>query len=168
MSNENTKKGRFNAIDAFIILLAIACIVTVAYRFVSTDESLASNNYKEYNVKFAIDSVRASAYPYLVTGDTVRLKSNGKTLGTLSGMNLHIPAVGAYNENGAEVLYPDIANPTYLNDTRYYSVGYITVKGEMTQAGLLVGGVYVVPNSSLAVVTEHIETTVRIISIDEK
>lgn len=169
MSNENTKKGKFNAIDAFIIFLVIVCLISIVYRAITVDSDAVNASLKEYRIYFKIDDIRSSSLPYFVTGDTIRLKTNNSTLGVLDGIVQHVPAVGAYNENGGEVLYPELEKHTIYNDTRYSLVGYITVRGEMTEQGFLLnGGTYISSNSVLSVVSEHIETNIRIISISEK
>lgn len=168
MKTEN-RKGRFNVIDVFLILLALLCIFSVVYRATDIDTNLKGRNLKEYRVYFKVDDIRSSSLGYFVAGDNVRIKQNNKTFGTLDGIVQYVPAVGAYNENGGEVFYPNIDKPTVYNDTRYSLVGYITVRGEMKDGGFMLGGEqYLSSNSTLEIVTERIQTTIRIISITEK
>ncbi len=167
--SENKNKGRFNVIDIFLILLALLCVFSIAYRALNVDARIKSTELKEYRVYFKVDDIRSSSLPYFVAGDTVRIKQNNKTFGKLDGIVQYVPAVGAYNENGGEVFYPNIEKPTLYNDTRYSVVGYITVKGEMTSSGFSLNGEqYISSNSTLEIVTERIQTTIRIISITEK
>ena len=167
--NNEIKKSRFNAIDGVIILLVILCLVAIAYKAITFDENSVNSNLKEYRIHFKVDDISSSSYDYFVKGDTLRIKSIGRVLGKLEGINQHLPAVGAYNENGGKVLYPSIENPTIYNDTRYSLSGYVTVKGEMTENGFLLNGdYYIASNTSLYVISEHIETEIRIIDIIEK
>ena len=155
MDNEN-KKSRFNAIDGVIILLALLCLVAIAYKVITFNDNTINADLKEYRVHFKVDSISSSA-------------STNRVFGTLEGINQHLPAVGAYNENGGKVLYPTVDKPTIYNDTRYSLSGYVTVRGEMTEYGFLLNGdTYISSNSTLDIISEHIETTIRIIDIIEK
>lgn len=167
--NENAKKDRFNSIDALIILLVIVMLVSVVYRAVVNDGNTIDMGLKEYRVYFTVDDIRSTSLKYFVAGDTVRIKSTNAKMGTLDGIVQHVPAVGAYNDNGAEVFYPELKDQTIYDDTRYSVIGYITVKGEMTSNGFLLSGTTsLTSNSVLRIVTDHIETDIRIISINEK
>lgn len=168
MDNEN-KKSRFNAIDGVIILLVLLCIVAIAYKAITYNDNAVNADLKEYRVHFKVDNISSSSYDYFVKGDTMRIKSTNRAFGTLEGINQHVPAVGAYNENGGKVLYPSLENLGIYNDTRYSLSGYITVRGEMTEYGFLLNGdTYIASNSTLDIISEHIETTIRIIDIIEK
>ena len=168
MDNEN-KKSRFNAIDGVIILLVLLCLVAIAYKAITYNDHAVNADLKEYRVHFKVDNISSSSYDYFVKGDTMRIKSTNRAFGTLEGINQHVPAVGAYNENGGKVLYPLLENLGIYNDTRYSLSGYITVRGEMTEYGFLLNGdTYIASNSTLDIISEHIETTIRIIDIIEK
>lgn len=169
MNNTNVKKGKFNAIDFFVILVALACLFTIVYRAVVVDENAVNARLDEYIIHFKIDSIRSSALDYLKSGDTLRIKSSNKVLGKLEGIDQHLAAVGAYNENGGKVFYPMLENLSIYNDTRYTVSGYITVRGEMTENGFLLNGdTYTASNMVYEIISEHIETTIRIIDITEK
>lgn len=169
MSNENKKKGRFNAIDAFVILLIVACIVGVVYRYITLEETSVNATLKEYVIHFKVADVSGTSLKYFKTGDTFRIKSNGVRLGTLDGIQQHVPAVGAYNKNGAKIYYPQLEEETTYNTSHYSAVGYITVKGKMTADGFLLNGnTYITANDDLHVLSEHVETTLRVMSITEK
>ena len=168
MDNEN-KKSRFNAIDGVIILLVLLCLVAIAYKAITYNDHAVNADLKEYRVHFKVDNISSSSYDYFVKGDTMRIKSTNRAFGTLEGINQHVPAVGTYNENGGKVLYPLLENLGIYNDTRYSLSGYITVRGEMTEYGFLLNGdTYIASNSTLDIISEHIETTIRIIDIIEK
>lgn len=166
---ENRKKVRFNAIDALIILLVLAILAGAAYRMVVYDENAKEAKLKEYTVYFKVESIRNTARQYFVAGDVVRMKSTNQKIGVFDSIVQHDPAVGAYNDMGGQIFYPEIDNPDIYNDTNCFVIGYITVKGEMTSGGFLLNGdTYITSNSDLDIVTDHIETTIKIISITEK
>ena len=167
MYNNNEKKGKFNAIDALLILLAILCVFGVAFRAYSESKS-NSANLAEYRKYFKIDDISSASLKYFTAGDIVRVKSTGATFGKLDAIVQHVPAVGVYNENGAEIFYPETDGGIYA-PTRYSVVGYITVRGEQTKNGFLLGGeTYVASGSEMEIVTDKIQTTIKILSIDEK
>ena len=166
---ENRNKAKFNAIDALIILLVLTLLAGAAYRMVVYDENANNAKLKEYRVYFKVESIRNTARQYFVAGDIVRIKSTNQTMGTFDSIVQHDPAVGAYNDMGGQVFYPEIENPDIYNDTNCFVIGYITVKGEMTNNGFLLNGdTYISTNSDLDIITDHIETTIKIISITEK
>ena len=139
MDNEN-KKSRFNAIDGVIILLALLCLVAIAYKVITFNDNTINADLKEYRVHFKVDSISSSAYDYFVKGD-----------------------------KSAYFTDPTVDKPTIYNDTRYSLSGYVTVRGEMTEYGFLLNGdTYISSNSTLDIISEHIETTIRIIDIIEK
>ncbi len=169
MSRNKTKKAKFNAIDGIIILLVLACIASLAYKAFVIGEIENGTGLSEYRVYFKIDDIKSTSADYFLAGDIVRVKSSEKVMGVLDGIVQHIPAVGAYNENGEEIFYPDLNNSTIYDETRYSLVGYITVKGEMTESGFLLNGEsYIAPNSIIEIVTDKVESSIRIISINEK
>lgn len=167
MYNDNTKKGKFNAIDALLILLAILCIFGVAYR-TYTEIRTNSDNLAEYRIYFEVDEISSASLKYFTAGDIVRVKSTGNEIGVLDAIVQHVPAVGGYNENGGEIFYPEKDGGIY-SPTRYSIVGYITVKGEKAKNGFLLGGeTYISSGSTMEIVTDKVQTTIKILSIDEK
>ena len=167
MYSNNAKKGKFNAIDALLILLAIACVLGIGLRAYS--ESKTNNsNLAEYRIYFKIDNISSQSLKYFTAGDIVRVKSSGATLGKLDAIVQHVPAVGGYNENGGEIFYPTKDGGIYA-PTRQSLVGYITVRGEQTESGFLLGGeTYIASGSEMEIVTDKVQTTIKILSIDEK
>ena len=167
MNNDN-RKGKFNAIDALIILVVIVCLGSVLFRVFSLNEQTIDANLREYKVQVKIDSLSTAAIPYLQKGDVIRLKSSNEVIGTFDGIKQVVAAVGAYNDDGEKVFYPDNKESTIYDDSRCLVSCLITVKGERTENGLLLNGdTYITSNSELVIVTENIETVVRIVSIGE-
>lgn len=169
MTKNNQNKPKFNAIDAVVIILIIACIAGVLYNAFFGNGYKNDPNLEEYRIYFKIDDIKSTSADYFVPGDTVVIKSSGKTLGMLDEIVQRIPAVGAYNANGGEVLYPNVENATIYDATRYLLVGSISVRGIMTETGFLLNGEsYIAPNSEFTICTKFIEANIRIISISGK
>ena len=169
MKNDNKITSKFNIMDAIIIVLILACLTSIIFRAMNIDDIRKGTDLEEYRVYFKIDDIKSTSVDYFISGDTVRLKTGNVVLGTLEGIVQNIPAVGAYNENGQEIFYPDFSDQTVSNDTRYSVSGNIIVKGKMTDNGFLLGGdTYLMPNTELSIVTEHIDVSVKVISITPK
>ena len=174
MNNENKNQNtndsyrrRFNVIDAVIVILVILCIVSVIYRFDFIDGIGVSDNNEEYQLYFEIENIRNTSVDFLVSGDTVRNSKTNDKIGVLDEILLTTPALAAYNKNGEEIFYPEISEEN--EETRYYVTGYITVSGRMTENGFLLNGsTYIAANSELAVATENIETTIKVLEINKK
>lgn len=166
--NKDNKKGKFNAIDALIILLLIVCIGSVLFRVFDLNEQTVDAQLREYKVQVKIDSLSTAAIPYLQKGDVIRLKDSNEVIGTFEGLKQVVAAVGAYNDEGEKVFYPEISESTIYDDSRCLVSCLITVMGERTENGLLLNGdTYITSNSELVIITENIETVVRIVSIGE-
>ena len=166
--NQESKKGRFNVIDAFIIIVILLCIASVVYRMVNTNAYGGSTEMDEYQVSFEIDNIRQSSVDDIKSGDKVRFKSDNVKIGELAEINDPTPAVGEYNDSGEEVLYPEQTAGKYP-DTRCRVTGTINVRGRMTDNGfLLEGNRYIAPNGEIEIITEHIEATIRITGIVAK
>ena len=162
------KKSKFNAIDALIILVLVVCLCSVLFRVFNLNEQTVDANLKEYKVQVKIDSISTAAIPYLQKGDIIRLKSSNEVIGTFDGIKQVVAAVGAYNDDGEKVLYPTKDESTIYDDSRCLVSCLITVKAVKTENGLLLNGdTYITSNSELVIITENIETVVRIVSIGE-
>ncbi len=162
MSNENGKKRRFNVVDAVIILLIIACVAGVAYRTFTLKS--VDDNALEYKLYFEIEDIGSESVNYFKIGDAFRTGSGTTVLGTLESFSVNGSAVGAYNDSGKPVYYP--ADDVLGGYARINVGGCISVMGEMTSRGLLVGGaLYISPNCTLELVSEHISVTVKVTNI---
>lgn len=165
--NNETRKGKFNVIDALIILLVAACIIGVVYRAV--DGSATVNAYNEYTLNIEIEDIRGSSLNYFVENDSVRLASTNEYIGIFNSISSDFPAIGAYNENGEYLFYPELEGDTIYNEERRMATGHITVRGTLTEGGFLLNGThYITLNSELDIVTEHVMARVKIIGINEK
>lgn len=169
MTKNTNNKPKFNAIDAVVIILIVAFLAGIIYNAFISNEREIGSELAEYRIYFKIDDIKSTSADYFVPGDTVRFGSNEKVVGVLDEIVQRVPAVGAYNDNGTEVLYPDIQDTTIYEDTRYSLIGSITAKGIMTENGFMLNGeTYIAPNSELNIYTKYIEANIRIISVSEK
>lgn len=174
MRKESTKKYRFNIMDVIVILLVLLCIVSIVLRSVSIKESYKP---KEYLVYFEIDDIKNSSYAFFEghSGENVRIKDSGELLGTLGSEFTRGVAIHTYTENKDENIadkqyyHPEASEDISFSYERCSISGYIVVSGEMTRDGLLINDkTLLLPEQVLNIVTEHIETTIKIVSIEQK
>lgn len=175
MRKETTKKHRINVIDVIVILLVLVCLISIGSRALLTmDASIP----KEYRVYFQIDDIKSSSFAFLNghEGETVRFKNDGTVLGTLGSDFVCGTAVYTYTENMEDgtsekkhAFYPGHESNDLYSSDRCSITGYIVVKGKQINGKLLVNDeVFIAPNLTLDVITEYIETSLRITNIVEK
>lgn len=164
-----TRRGRFNVMDAFIILVVLVCIASLIYRLNIIDGMGVSNTNEEYSLHFEIEDIRNTSTNSLVPGDIVRLADSDEKMGTFEEIIQNIPALATYTEDGRGIYYPPENEENKYDETRYYVTGYISVSGRMTDTGFLLNGkTYLAPNSELTIVTEHIQVTIKVVNIIKK
>lgn len=146
---ETEKKNssvRFRALDVVIIILILASVVGVYFRYNILDVLTGNRNLKDYIVSFEINGMLYSTENYINVGDKVYYNNgNGKELGTLieaseDAKNVLIvrPAIKSFVPEGSdrsvEVSYP--------NDTRIDASGRMICRGSYSaDSGFLVGGI---------------------------
>ena len=174
MRKENVKKHKINVMDILVILLAVICVCSIVARATSN-----TNVYKakEYRVYFEIDDIRSSSFTYFEghEGEAVRLKSNGKILGTLGGDFARGVAIHTYTENmedGTKITkqatHPLPENGALYTQERCSISGYIVVCGNYLNNGILFEDEsFIKCDQELEVVTEHLEVTIRLTGVSE-
>ena len=155
-------KYRFNAIDAFIIVLALLCALGIYFRsniksWIGIDKDL-----KEYNITFTVENISASSEQYLTAGNEIYISSNGLSVGILSS-SASLPASATLkNELGEtiEVTYPE---NTYID-----VAGTITCKGIKKDDGFYLKGTYLIsPGTIINASTEMFDFSFTVISIED-
>ena len=164
INQKNEKKAskyRFNAIDAFIILVVVLCIVGIYFR--SNIESWFGSNKElsDYQITFVVEKIRSTSSEYISVGDTVYVSGN-VVLGSVSGFS-SFPAQAVVkdgNGNTVEVRYPE---NTYIDMT-------VTVdcRGVKNEDGFYLNGTYLIsPGTNLKATTEMMDFSFTVISITE-
>ena len=177
MRKENTKKFRINVVDILVILLALICIATIVVRAINTDAAKEYYDLKEYRLYFQIDDIKSSSYVCFEghLGETVRVKGSDIILGNLGAEFSRGVAIHTYTENKdgniteTQYYHPEPQNGNQNPEERCSISGYITVRGKMKNNGFwLYDEIQLLPEQILEIITEHIETSIRITSIVEK
>lgn len=160
-NDKKTPTYRFNAIDVFIIVLVILCVVGIYFRsniksWIGIDKDL-----KEYEISFVVKQIKSSSNQYLTQGNEV-YTNNGLYIGAISACS-SLPA-NAYvtNEKGEMIAV------TYPEDTYIDVTGTITCKGIQKGDGFYLSGTYLLsPGTVIEARTEVINFTLTITDISE-
>ena len=164
------KVPRFGVLDAVIILLVIAAVLGIYFRYQLMDLITNTRNMKEYTVTFAIDDIRYSTPNYLNVGDEIYFE-NGDQFGTLieesddaSNIALNIvPATKTFYIDGVahDIPYPD-------NESRVDVKGRMRCTGSYSEDGglLINGSTYIAPGQTVSSKTEWVTVDLRIVAIE--
>lgn len=165
---------KFGVLDAVIILLVIAIVVGIYFRYSFFDTLNSVKNMKECHVYFETQNTVQSHLNTLKTGDRFYLKSNGEEFGTLTVESeekplpiLTYPAVHNVVINGKT--YADVEYPQNVEDPLIYGTGIILANCAVMEDGsfLLNGSTYISVGQSYSVCTENATITITITNIEE-
>lgn len=160
---------RFGVLDAVIILLVIAAVCGIYFRYSIMDMIAAKRNIKDYTIEFSIDNINSSTTRFIEENDEFRFASSNERIGTLikdpdsmSDSVLRVtPASEIFNRDGqiAEVFYPE--------DTRVDANGIIKCRGTYSDNGIFLvnGSVSLSSGEVVAVHTDEVTVSIRILSI---
>ena len=174
--NKSTKTlPRFGVLDAVIILLVIAAVCGIYFRYNIMDMISARRNIKEYNIEIAIDNINHSTIKFIQENDEARFASNNERLGIFikpnddgNGVtNNEIlptkPAFELFNRDG------HIVQVEYPKDTRVNAVGIIRCNGSYSDNGIFLvnGSVSLSSGEIVQINTDEVTVSVRILNITE-
>lgn len=168
--SKNKRSSHFNVLDALIIILIIAMVVGIYFRFNVVDHFSGMKEQKEYVISFSVDDIRATTPEFIKVGDEFYLE-NEELFGTLisesegsaSALNI-TPALKLFTDsNGAVVpaYYPN-------NQTRIDAKGRLSCLGSYSEdVGFCLDGTkYFAPGQTVSLHSELVSVTVTIISIE--
>lgn len=171
-SENNKNKVRFRALDVVIILLVLATVVGVYFRYNILDALTSRRDLKEYTVSFSVEDIRYTTPNYMKVGDTVYFADSGDEIGKLieasddtSNIALSItPASELFlgsDGNYEEIFYPN-------SETRVDATGRMICIGTYSdESGFLLGGTkYIAPGDVISVKTELVTVSFTIQEIE--
>ena len=147
MKNTQTsdkKKFKIRVLDIVIVLLVIASIAGVYFRYNLIDVLTGAKNLDDYAISFSIKDVRYTTEAYFNIGDKVWFADGGDEIGTLMEASddsknalIVVPATKTFlTEGNSRVI--DVPYPV---NTRIDATGRISCKGSYTaESGFLLGG----------------------------
>lgn len=169
MNNKEQKK-RLGALDIFIILAILACLVSVGLRFIAVRGSSVGNNVQleNYIVSFEISDIRdSSAKNFMDKGTNFYLKDSGLLLGSLrEGKTISDAAKYYYLHDGSIVR---LTNSSTGDLYRVDVEGSLDCMGTMSADGsfLLNGNQYIAMNQELNVYSKYLAVSIRITGISK-
>lgn len=176
--SEKTRRfPKFGVLDAVIILLVIAVVVGIYFRYSFFDTLSGVKNMKECYVTFKTGNTTTDTTRELDKDDLVYFKSDGETFGTLTVKSEEIstviqeqPATNTVFKDGKA--YPDVQYPQGIDGSLIYGTGVIKCSCLITEDGsfLLNGSTYISIGQTYTVCTEKVTldiTITRIELIDE-
>ena len=148
-----------NALDVFIILVAVACVVGVGARIYMGDKGdilgKESSESGDYLVSFLILDIRESSADSFIPGSVFYNHPIGDVFGSLVDTPTFTPAeIEIQDEEGNIILTYSTESG---DDARIDVRGTFAVSGTMTDEGFLMNGkTYIAPNKMVAVQSENI------------
>ncbi len=160
----------FNVIDAMIVMLVIAAVLGMFFRYNIIDFLTADKNDERYVVSFSIEDIKYTTPNYISVGDKVYFKSTGDIMGTLisesenqGALNI-TPAIKHFTDskgNIQAIFYPN-------EESRVDAKGRLVCLGNYTEgSGFCIdGNVYIASGQYVEVYTELVSFSLKITSIE--
>ncbi len=162
MKNETgSSKLRFGAFDVVIIVIVLALIATLAFRFVS-DRNLFAYDTDEYSVTVKANGLQYTTADKIGSGDVAYLP-NGEILGTFTQATAFTPMLEYFVTSGGSLdalYYPD---NTYIDITNEIKCNLISNDGVLCTKG----GTRIVAGSVIEIHTQTVEITVEVVAVNK-
>ena len=165
---------KFGVIDAVIILLVIAIVVGIYFRYSFFDTLTNARNMKDCYVTFKTDNVTSNVTRELYKDDLIYFKSDGNTFGTLTIKSEEVstviqeqPAVRTVSKDGKA--YADVQYPQGIDNPLIYGTGTIKASCLINEDGsyILNGTTYISIGQTYTVCTERVTLNITIVQIEE-
>ena len=160
-TDSEKSRVRFRALDIVIVVLILASVVGVYFRYNLKDMLIGSRNLQNYVVSFEIKDVQDATKDKFEIGHKVYYYGNGELLGELIAVTEnsdaavhHYPAVKTVVPNGQT----EVVEVKYPEGTRIDISARMMCKGKYTEgAGFLVDGTeYIAPGQTISVMTDYV------------
>lgn len=169
--SQGAKKGvHFNVVDALIIIVLIAVVLGIYFRFNVVEMFGSKERTEAYNVSFSVDNIRYTTPSYVNVGDKVYFGDTGELFGVLNSESENQSVLSI---TPASEIFVDssgnIQEVYYENETRVDAKGRIECQGTYAKdAGFCVGGTrYLAPGQTVEINTELVTFVITITSIDK-
>lgn len=164
------KAHKFGVLDVAIVLIIIASIVGIYFRFNLIESLTQRANTKNVVVSYSIDNIRYTTPNYINVDDKVYIYSSGELLGTVINSSEEMsnalnvaPSSEEFIDDGeyVEVYYPN-------SESRVDANGRLMCKGAYTDdRGLLINGsTHISAGQSIPVKTELATFVITITAIE--
>ena len=169
-TDTNKNRIKFRALDVAIIVLILASLVGIYFRYNIVDMLAGGRNLKDYAISFEIKDIQDETKDKFQLGNKIYYRSNGELLGELIAVTdnsdtpiHHTPAIKTIIPEGKteaiEISYPE---GTRIDiSARMACVGRVSDDG-----GFLVGGTdYIAPGQTISVMTDYVTFDIIITDI---
>ena len=166
---EKRERPHFNVIDAFIVILLVAIVAGVYFRFNIIDLLKTSSADEKYAVSYSIEDVRYTTPSYINVDDKVYFSADGELMGKIISASEN---QGALNITPAskEFLKADgtIEEVFYPEDTRVSATGRILCEGSYDSAvGFCIDGKkYISAGQTIEIYTDFVTLTVTVTAVE--
>ncbi|MGM9643117.1 MAG: DUF4330 family protein [Eubacteriales bacterium] len=162
MSNEiKSAKLRFGVFDAVILIVIVALIGALVFRF-AADQKLFDYNTEQYTVTVKVCGLQYTTIDMLTAGDRVYFE-NGEELGTLKSSPTVTPKLEYNISSGGDIIasyYPDNTLVDIVTEIDCMLI---------SSNGLLItrNGVHIAAGASLELHTQTVNLTLEIVSVNK-
>ncbi len=161
------KRVRIGALDVFIIIAVLACVVGLGLRMFMKGDTVVNNNavMEDYVISFSVSNIRASSVKYFNKGDVFFIKENSMRFGELTETS-DLLARRYYTNMDGQVVY--VMNESTDDRTKRVDLeAEIAVMGFLDANGrfLLNGNQYLGVNKEIEIKSKYITVNVKITSI---
>ena len=169
--NKEKRLPKFHLLDVVIILLVIAVLVGIYFRYNVFDMIGNLQNQNEVNVTFSVENIQDTTRYYIDIGDAVYFKDDGKSFGTIMESAENSDRALSYTPATEKFLDQDsggVISVNYPAGTRIDVEGKIKCKGSFSDDGsfLLGGSKYISPGQTVEICTERVTLIIKITAIE--
>ena len=163
----NPKKLKLNALDYFLIIAVVLCLVGGGIRvFLGGNGHSSQVALEEYVISFTISDIRNTSTEYLGAGEAFYLKSTQQYFGEIADTVSVTPAL-FYVENAAGE-YVKAYAPENGDATRVDVAGTMRVTGYMSDHGFLLGGTTpLAANKEVELISKYLSIKLEITDIEK-
>ena len=167
---EKQTRPHFNVIDAVIVILVLAALVGVYFRYHIIDYLTQAGSKSDYYVSFTVEDVRYTTPYYIEMDDIFYLSSNGDELGSFAGggENQSEPVItfATKTVTDSKGIIHEIPYPH--EQSRVDISGRLLCRGTFSEdtGFCLDGKTYIGSGEYISVYSEKVTFTLRVVSIE--
>lgn len=165
---EKKNTPHFNVLDAMIIILVVAAVVGIYFRYNIIDFLTNDKNNDEYVISFSVENVRYTTPNYISVEDTVYFKSNGDVLGKIISESEKNPVERSAAYETFVKSNGEMVKGYYPEESRVNFSGRLLCEGSYSsETGFcLDGSTYIAPGQMIEVYTERVSFVLSVNSIE--
>ena len=168
MNTQNEKKNRLGALDIFIILAVVVCLVSIGLRYISVKDDTANNSaaLDNYIVSFDIYNIRkSSADNFLEVGTEFFIDDGDAYFGTLREQISILESEKFYTTSAGDVIR--VSSTGTGEQYRVDFKGTMNCRGVENENGsfLLNGNLYLGIDKEIKLYSKYLSVSIKITGI---